>query len=105
MLQYDFNTAWSPAIPIIEEASKVFPMVKFTLLYAEQGADFSGSEVWKNGEQLESEDGAYGDVRGSFYCDDCGEEVPADTELYGEDEERLCRACVKDREKKVKNSS
>jgi hypothetical protein len=52
-LAYFFNTAWSPPEPIIRKLSEIYPKLKFTLKYYEQGCGFSGKLVCKGGDVLE----------------------------------------------------
>ena len=39
---YQFDTAWSPPIPVIGAMSERYPHLTFTLRYYEQGCGFSG---------------------------------------------------------------
>lgn len=48
-LEFEFDTAWSPPIPIIQKLSKLFPDLKLTLTYAESGMGFAGREVYEKG--------------------------------------------------------
>lgn len=49
---YFFQCAWSPPVPVIMQASRMFPRLKFTLRYYEQGMGFSGKLVLKGGKTL-----------------------------------------------------
>lgn len=61
LLNIDFETAWSPSIPITQRLSSVFPDLKFKHSYEEGGCDFSGFVVFENGESVEEQDGYYDD--------------------------------------------
>jgi len=41
-LELHFDTAWSPPVPVIHEASNLFPELTFELRYFEQGCAFNG---------------------------------------------------------------
>ena len=55
----EFNTAWSPAIPIIETLSKQHPTLTFFWKYNEESSAFWGKHIIKNGKYLESYDGEF----------------------------------------------
>lgn len=63
-LIYDFQTAWSPPIPIINAMSKKFPNLQFTLQYWEGGAGFKGTYSIKNNAVIISEEKKYIGSRG-----------------------------------------
>lgn len=63
-LIYDFDTAWSPPIPVIAKASELFPKLKFVLRFWEGGNGFQGKYVWKNNVLLEQTDKEYSGNRG-----------------------------------------
>lgn len=52
-LLYEFNTAWSPPLPVIAEAARQHPDVTFILHYAETGMDYAGRAIWVNGVQTD----------------------------------------------------
>lgn len=45
----EFNTAWSPPIPVIEKLASMFPDHAFELKYFEGGMGFSGHARWSEG--------------------------------------------------------
>jgi len=47
-LEYSFECAWSPALPVILKMSEMFPKLKFDLSYEEEGRGFKGKFVCKN---------------------------------------------------------
>jgi len=49
-----FDTAWSPPVNFIENASKKYPGLKFRLKYVEPGFEFYGQTEYKNGKKLKS---------------------------------------------------
>lgn len=55
VLFYRFDTAWSPPIPVIIKASKMFPELIFELRYWEIGAGYKGRLVAKAGKVLVNE--------------------------------------------------
>jgi hypothetical protein len=63
-LKYTTQTAWSPPFPIIVAMSKKFPDLEFDMRYFEQGAQFNGQYVVKNGEITTDEEGKYFGKRG-----------------------------------------
>jgi hypothetical protein len=51
-----FSTAWSPPTPIIEELSRRFPKVKFTLEYVDEGGGFDAESDFLAGKEIASRD-------------------------------------------------
>lgn len=51
-----FETAWSPAIPIIQKLSELFPTLEIKIEFEEEGLDFSGYKIFKGGEVISEED-------------------------------------------------
>ena len=49
MLEYSFDSAWSPPTNFIEKVSKDFPLLRFRLKYEEEGNGFMGVAVSING--------------------------------------------------------
>lgn len=47
----EFNTAWSPPIPVIEKLASMFPDHAFELKYFEGGMGFSGHARWNGGNE------------------------------------------------------
>jgi hypothetical protein len=45
-----FNTAWSPAIPVIVRISDLFPSIELTLRYFDEGWDFADEAFFKAGQ-------------------------------------------------------
>lgn len=52
-IEYTFDTAWSPPIPLIRRMGEMFPKLKFTLRYEEPGMNFEGKLVMEDGEESE----------------------------------------------------
>lgn len=48
-LGYSFQSAWSPALKVIEAMSRRFPSLRFKVRYYEMGCQFQGHFVVKNG--------------------------------------------------------
>lgn len=46
---FRFNTAWSPAIPVIVRLSELFPSIELTLRYFDEGWNFAGEAFFKAG--------------------------------------------------------
>lgn len=49
MTQLSFNSAWSPAVGLIREISRLFPKLIFSLSYTEESDAFAGVEVFVQG--------------------------------------------------------
>ncbi len=49
ILEYSFDSAWSPPTGFIEKVSKDFPLLRFRLKYEEEGNGFLGVAVATNG--------------------------------------------------------
>lgn len=52
-LEYTFDTAWSPPIPLVKKMGEMFPKLKFTLKYEEPGMNFEGRLIMDGGEESE----------------------------------------------------
>lgn len=63
-LEYFFECAWSPCIPVIKKMSKMFPKLAFTLRYFERGLGFSGYLRCEKGRIIENLTGEYFGNRG-----------------------------------------
>ena len=63
-VMYEFDTAWSPPIPVIVQASKMFPELEFELRFFEQGAGFNGILICREGVVIENRTGDYFGHRG-----------------------------------------
>jgi hypothetical protein len=48
-----FDTAWSPAIPVIVRLSELFPSVDLTLRYFDEGWSFAGEAFFKAGQCID----------------------------------------------------
>ena len=48
----NFETAWSPPIPVITELARRFPDFRFELEYEEPGMGFEGTCVWESGNMI-----------------------------------------------------
>lgn len=53
---YNFDTAWSPAEPIVAALSKQFPTLTITHRYCEGGMGFAGEVEYANGEEVSRKD-------------------------------------------------
>lgn len=51
-MSYEFETAWSPAEPVVRRLSEKFPNAYITLTYNEPGMGFKGSISFKDGEVM-----------------------------------------------------
>lgn len=49
---YDFDTAWSPPIPVVAKMAEMFPTLEFELEYEEGGEGFKGSNSFADGKQI-----------------------------------------------------
>lgn len=63
-LLYNFNTAWSPALPLIKKMGEMFPLLEFDLRYFEQGEGFNGMFLMKEGKVYQDKSGEYFGDRG-----------------------------------------
>lgn len=67
--QISFNTAWCPPIEYIENVSKLYPNLTFSLYYVEHGEQFCGEVVAHNG-LININETDYENVYGVF-CEEC----------------------------------
>ena len=74
MIWKEFDTISSPPIAAIEALAKKYPLLNFTLFYAEPGAQFAGLSDWEGGVMVDEE-----------YCDfDDPEEIADLSEWHSE---------------------
>jgi hypothetical protein len=59
-----FNTAWSPATPVIEKLAEMFPACNFKLEYFECGMEFCGELLFEQGVKIGEMVGSYSGPRG-----------------------------------------
>jgi len=92
-LQYIFNTAWSPPIPVIKKASELFPNLNFEFTYEESGCDFAGEMEFERGECMRNEEGGYIEIMGSCSC--CGRKLLQVGEVWTcpQCEKNVCAFC------------
>ena len=53
-LVYEFETAWSPPLPVVAALSAKFPDLEFRLCYCEPIMKFQGTYVTKSGKEIEN---------------------------------------------------
>jgi len=63
-LFYTFQTAWSPAEPVIKKMAEMFPELTFELRYFEQGMGFNGILRIEKGRIVAQKSGEYFGDRG-----------------------------------------
>lgn len=63
-LNYIFNSAWSPAIPVIKAMSERYPELLFKLKYYESGAGYKGVYEVQDGNVIKDEESKYRGMRG-----------------------------------------
>jgi hypothetical protein len=60
----EFDTAWSPPIPVIEKLASMFPDHDFLLAYYECGIGFCGQARWSAGREEFHHQDVYSGPRG-----------------------------------------
>ena len=63
-LEYTFQSAWVPPIPVIQAMSKQFPSLTFALDYFEEGGGFMGSCEYEDGQEVDAGQAPYHGNRG-----------------------------------------
>ena len=63
-LDYHFDTAWSPPIPLIQKLGELFPKLNITLRYWERGMGFRGKLQMVGGEVVHDMTDTYAGNRG-----------------------------------------
>jgi hypothetical protein len=58
---YNFDTAWSPAEPVVAALAQQFPTLSITHRYCEGGMGYAGQVVYLNGEEVGRDEYDYGD--------------------------------------------
>jgi hypothetical protein len=64
VLVYDFDTAWSPPVPVVVEMSRKFPLLEFDIKFWECGAAYKGRVKMCNGVVLLDEHSTYRGSKG-----------------------------------------
>jgi Ferredoxin-like domain in Api92-like protein len=64
VVEYHFNTAWSPPVAIIFAAAKKFPKLCFELSYFEGGMGYQGRRIYEKGNLVTEFDKKYSGHRG-----------------------------------------
>lgn len=54
-----FQTAWSPATPVIQKLTKMFPSLTVSYAYVDEGGGFASLEKWKDGQLVENKEVDY----------------------------------------------
>lgn len=54
VIAFNFETAWAPPIEAFNKIAKDYPNLLFCLYYEEPGMGFCGTNIWANGECVES---------------------------------------------------
>ena len=78
ILFYDFDTAWGPSEPVIEELVKLFPDTRIQYSFYEPGMCFCGKREYIDGKIVYSMDGDYTE----FYYECFDEEDVAEYKQY-----------------------
>ena len=60
----EFDTAWSPPVPVIEKLASMFPDHEFDLKYYEGGIGFCGHAHWEQGIEQYHQQSEYSGLRG-----------------------------------------
>ena len=60
----EFDTAWSPPVPVIEKLASMFPDHEFDLKYYEGGIGFCGHTHWEHGIEQYHQQAEYSGLRG-----------------------------------------
>jgi hypothetical protein len=58
-LEYQFNTAWGPPINWLATVSEMYPLLTFSLKYAESGCNFAGLLKIKDGVEISHDEYSY----------------------------------------------
>lgn len=64
--EYEFETAWSPAEPVIAALSAKFPTLTISHRYCEAGIGYAGQVVYREGQEITREDYEYGEPLPSY---------------------------------------
>lgn len=100
MVGCNFNTAWSPILPVIEELATQYPTLEFQYQYYEGGSDYWGKHLIHNAKKINEIDGgelssASCEIRmelegnAHHWCDQCGDTF----DCSEENTPSLCEAC------------
>lgn len=88
-VMYSFSTAWSPPEPVIEELAAKFPRVSIEHFFNEEGADYSGTNFYDDGELMMTQEGS-----AMFYCSVCDGRAYGDELLRTEDYDFYHPGCM-----------
>lgn len=86
-----FESAWTPPLPALEKlATELFPALRMSLLYNEEGMGFSGTRLWVAGELVEQ---THNDFSISP-CDICGKNKQHVTDYQNSAAAGCCTDCL-----------
>ncbi len=85
---YEFQTAWSPALPVILQASVIFPTLKFRYQYEDEGWNYIGYTEFFNGKVIKKKDIESKVLKVMFKILDY-EDTEEGEEKYEKDSERI----------------
>jgi hypothetical protein len=96
LIEYGFDSAWSPPMEWLAQVGPQFPELSFRLWYAEGGCDFAGVYTVEGDSACNEEKDfveAQLEERGSYevQCGYCDNEM----EITSKDEVRICEDCLK----------
>jgi len=100
IIEVSYNTAWSPATPIFEKLSEMYPNLTFEQYVLDEGMGFGGKQYWdKDGyiEEMHEDDGLYMFCNDHFgynfsLCKKCKEWFNPEW-LDAEQDENICEEC------------
>jgi uncharacterized CHY-type Zn-finger protein len=96
VVEYGFDSAWSPPMEWLAQVGPQFPKLSFRLWYAEGGCDFAGVYTVENDNAWNEEKDfveAQLEEHGSYQvcCGYCDNEM----EITSKDDVRICEDCLK----------
>jgi hypothetical protein len=102
LLRIDYETAWSPATPIFDELTKMYPNLVFEQHVLDEGMGFGGTQHWSDGQYLENFEGCIEEFANEHFgaeyvkCEECGEYHDASWVEDGHDS-KYCYNCNEER--------
>ncbi len=67
---YNFDTAWSPAEPVVAALAEKFPTLRIAHRYCEAGMGYAGEVLYANGAEIRREDYDMGQMPDGAFTED-----------------------------------
>ena len=100
-----FQSAWSPVVPVVNILAWKYPLLNFTLKYADEGGGFLGYTTWADGEKEGDVERDWDSEEGIALREELGVYYPEDEEEPVDEKPKKKKKAEKVKEEKIKCAS